>query len=209
MASSERPTCARSAGTEASGGCIRLAATRPINDCGGPGLVAECRPVRAAERSAIPRRRTCSDLRNVWRRPETRVATPGMRPELPARRARRPADTAQDDRTRSGARSVLCSAKLPAPRGLPWSERRQTRPISSTPVVRAQKVVEAFGQHGEPLRLRDVVERTGLSKNLCFRLLYTLRHCGVVEKVDVNRYRARVRRSPGAGGTGSATPTRS
>lgn len=56
-------------------------------------------------------------------------------------------------------------------------------------VVRAQKVVEAFGQHGEPLRLRDVMERTGLGKNLCFRLLYTLRHCGVIEKVDVIRYR--------------------
>ena len=56
-------------------------------------------------------------------------------------------------------------------------------------VVRAQKVVDAFGQHGEPIRLRDVMERTSLSKNLCFRLLYTLRHCGVIEKVDVNRYR--------------------
>ncbi len=56
-------------------------------------------------------------------------------------------------------------------------------------VLRAQRVVESFGHSGEPLRLRDVVERTGLGKNLCFRLLYTLRHCGVVEKVDVNRYR--------------------
>jgi ribose transport system substrate-binding protein len=56
-------------------------------------------------------------------------------------------------------------------------------------VVRAQRVVEAFGQHGEALRLRDVAERTGLGKNLCFRLLYTLRHCGVVEKVEVHRYR--------------------
>jgi ribose transport system substrate-binding protein len=56
-------------------------------------------------------------------------------------------------------------------------------------VVRAHRVVEAFGQHGEPLRLRDVVERTGFSKNLCFRLLYTLRHCSMIEKVDVNRYR--------------------
>jgi ribose transport system substrate-binding protein len=34
-----------------------------------------------------------------------------------------------------------------------------------------------------------VIDRTGLSKGLCFRLLYTLRHCGVIEKVDVNRYR--------------------
>ncbi len=56
-------------------------------------------------------------------------------------------------------------------------------------VIHAQKVLDAFGQHGAPLRLRDVVERTGFSKNLCFRLLCTLRHCGVVEKVDVVRYR--------------------
>lgn len=56
-------------------------------------------------------------------------------------------------------------------------------------VVRAQKVVESFGQQGELLRLQDVVERTGLGKNRCFRLLYTLRLCGVVEKVDVNHYR--------------------
>ena len=56
-------------------------------------------------------------------------------------------------------------------------------------VIRAQKVVEAFGQRGEPLRLRDVMERTGLGKNLCFRMLYTLRHCGVIEKVDVNHFR--------------------
>jgi ribose transport system substrate-binding protein len=64
---------------------------------------------------------------------------------------------------------------------------RQTYLVDA--VVRAQKVVECFGRTGEPLRLRDVVARTGLTKNLCFRLLYTLRHCGVVEKVDVNRYR--------------------
>jgi len=56
-------------------------------------------------------------------------------------------------------------------------------------VIRAQKVLETFGQQREPLRLRDVMERTGLGKNLCFRLLYTLRHCGVIEKVEVNRYR--------------------
>ena len=56
-------------------------------------------------------------------------------------------------------------------------------------VVRAQRVLESFAQHREPLRLRDVIEQTGMSKNLCFRLLYTLRHCGVIEKVDVNRYR--------------------
>ena len=29
----------------------------------------------------------------------------------------------------------------------------------------------------------------GFSKGLCFRLLHTLHHCGLLEKVDVNRYR--------------------
>ena len=41
----------------------------------------------------------------------------------------------------------------------------------------------------ETLRLRDVMERTGFGKGMCFRLLYTLRHCGLLEKVDNNRYR--------------------
>ena len=47
----------------------------------------------------------------------------------------------------------------------------------------------AFQSSGEALRLRDVVERTGLGKGLCFRLLHTLHHCGLVEKVDATRYR--------------------
>lgn len=56
-------------------------------------------------------------------------------------------------------------------------------------VVRAQRVLGAFRPNGELLRLRDVVERTGLGKALCFRLLHTLRRCGVLEKVDINRFR--------------------
>ena len=42
---------------------------------------------------------------------------------------------------------------------------------------------------GETLRLRDVMDRTGFPKGMCFRLLYTLRHCGFIEKVENNRYR--------------------
>jgi ribose transport system substrate-binding protein len=56
-------------------------------------------------------------------------------------------------------------------------------------VVHAAAVLDAFTSSGETLRLRDVIERTGLSKGLCFRLLYTLHHCGFIEKVEVNRYR--------------------
>ncbi len=56
-------------------------------------------------------------------------------------------------------------------------------------VVHATQVLGAFASPGETLRLRDVVERTRFSKGLCFRLLHTLHHCGLLEKVDVNRYR--------------------
>ena len=56
-------------------------------------------------------------------------------------------------------------------------------------VVHASQVLRAFQSSGEALRLRDVVERTGLGKGLCFRLLHTLHHIGMVEKVDATRYR--------------------
>jgi ribose transport system substrate-binding protein len=56
-------------------------------------------------------------------------------------------------------------------------------------VVHASDILRAFQSRGEVLRLRDVVERTGFSKGLCFRLLHTLRHCGLLEKVDDSRYR--------------------
>jgi ribose transport system substrate-binding protein len=56
-------------------------------------------------------------------------------------------------------------------------------------LVHASRVLEAFQSAGEVLRLRDVVGRTGLNKGMCFRLLYTLRQCGFLEKVQENHYR--------------------
>jgi ribose transport system substrate-binding protein len=56
-------------------------------------------------------------------------------------------------------------------------------------VVHASHVLRAFSSSGEALRLRDIVERTGFNKGRCFRMLHTLHHCGLVEKVDVSRYR--------------------
>ena len=56
-------------------------------------------------------------------------------------------------------------------------------------IVHASRVLEAFQSGGEVLRLRDVVSRAGLSKGICFRLLYTLHHCGFLDKVGENRYR--------------------
>jgi ribose transport system substrate-binding protein len=56
-------------------------------------------------------------------------------------------------------------------------------------LVHGSQILWAFHQPGETLRLRDVMDRTGFAKGMCFRLLYTLRHCGFIEKTDNNRYR--------------------
>lgn len=56
-------------------------------------------------------------------------------------------------------------------------------------LVHASRVLNAFGSHTEVLRLRDVVVRTGFTKGMCFRLLYTLKFCGFLEQVGSNRYR--------------------
>jgi ribose transport system substrate-binding protein len=67
---------------------------------------------------------------------------------------------------------------------------RSTRePYVVRSVVHAAQVMRAFQSPGETLRLRDVVERTGLGKGLCFRLLHTLHHVGVMQKVDATSYR--------------------
>ena len=56
-------------------------------------------------------------------------------------------------------------------------------------LVHATALLDAFRSTGEVLRLRDLVDRTGFNKGMCFRLLYTLHHCGLVEKIDGRRYR--------------------
>ncbi len=65
----------------------------------------------------------------------------------------------------------------------------QTRPYIVKSLVHASKILQTFQSPGEVLRLRDIVERTGFGKGMCFRLLHTLHHCGFVEKVDERRYR--------------------
>ena len=56
-------------------------------------------------------------------------------------------------------------------------------------IVHASEVLNAFQHMGDALRLRDVVERTGFGKGMCFRLLHTLHHCGFLERAEANRYR--------------------
>lgn len=68
--------------------------------------------------------------------------------------------------------------------GLPSRDRYLVKSL-----VHATEILAAFQHAGEALRLRDVVERTRLSKGTCFRMLYTLHRCGFLEKVERDRYR--------------------
>lgn len=56
-------------------------------------------------------------------------------------------------------------------------------------LLHATEILKAFNSPQEVLRLRDIVERTGFHKNMCFRLLHTLHLCGFVEKASQNQYR--------------------
>jgi ribose transport system substrate-binding protein len=56
-------------------------------------------------------------------------------------------------------------------------------------VVHASAILESFQSPGEVLGLRDVVTRSGLTKGMCFRLLYTMHECGLLDKVGENQYR--------------------
>jgi ribose transport system substrate-binding protein len=78
---------------------------------------------------------------------------------------------------------------MPRP-GAPEGQRRAVHDLYLVKsLVHGSEVLWAFRQPGETLRLRDVMDRTGFAKGMCFRLLYTLRHCGFIEKVEGNRYR--------------------
>jgi len=63
-------------------------------------------------------------------------------------------------------------------------------------LVHASQVLAAFQREGEVLRLRDVVARTGITRGTCFRILYTLHSCGLLEKIGENQYRAIGNRQP-------------
>ncbi len=60
-------------------------------------------------------------------------------------------------------------------------------------LVRAADLLSTFHDPSEVLRLRDVVSRTGLDKNTAFRMLYTLHHCGFLEKSGTGGYRCTIR----------------
>ena len=60
-------------------------------------------------------------------------------------------------------------------------------------VVHCSRILSSFRSAGEALALKEIVQRSGLPKTMCFRLLYTLEKCGMVEKVSTNLYQSIVR----------------
>jgi len=59
-------------------------------------------------------------------------------------------------------------------------------------VVHSCQVLVAFRSPLKTLTLHEIVARSGLSKTMVFRLLYTLEKCGMVEKREQKLYRATV-----------------
>jgi DNA-binding IclR family transcriptional regulator len=84
---------------------------------------------------------------------------------------------------------MVCATIPPMPRA-----SRDRSVVKS--LVHASDIVGAFESAGDVPPLRDVVERTGLNKGMCFRLLDTLHQCGFFEKVD--ELRSRVTAAGGA-----------
>jgi ribose transport system substrate-binding protein len=60
-------------------------------------------------------------------------------------------------------------------------------------VVHSSKILSAFRSAGEALPLKEIARRSGLPKTMCFRLLYTLEKCSMIEKVGANLYQSTVR----------------
>ncbi len=60
-------------------------------------------------------------------------------------------------------------------------------------VLHSSQLLSAFRTSGEALPLREISSRSGLSKTMAFRLLYTLEKCGMVEKVGENLYQSCMR----------------
>ncbi len=60
-------------------------------------------------------------------------------------------------------------------------------------IVHACQLLESFRYPEENLRLQDMVSRTGLSKGIVFRVLYTLEKQGLLQRVSAKLWRSTVR----------------
>jgi ribose transport system substrate-binding protein len=86
----------------------------------------------------------------------------------------------------SGMNSAIVSAAM-------TQATRPRDPYLVKSVVHSSRILSAFRSAGEALSLREIAQRSGLTKTMSFRLLYTLEKCAMVEKVSANLYQSLVR----------------
>lgn len=79
-------------------------------------------------------------------------------------------------------------AIMPAP--VVKREGQDRDPYLVKSVVHSSRILSSFRSVGEALTLKEIVQRSSLPKTMCFRLLYTLEKCNMVEKVSTNLYQA-------------------
>lgn len=75
-------------------------------------------------------------------------------------------------------------------------ESRSNQPKETESVAKACQILAALEGEEKPLRLRDVVERTGIHRATAFRILATLQHHGLVNKTPLRTYRCAIRKLP-------------
>lgn len=76
---------------------------------------------------------------------------------------------------------------------MPIGKASAKSPYKLETVSRACDILRLFGDDRQTLSLTDVVERTGLERTICFRLLRTLTDEGMLRRSDRRRYAANVR----------------
>lgn len=71
---------------------------------------------------------------------------------------------------------------------VPEAKRKEQYLLDS--VLRVCDLLRAFGEGGQPLRLKELVQRTGLNKTVVFRLVHTLAAGGLIERAGRGQYRS-------------------
>jgi ribose transport system substrate-binding protein len=76
---------------------------------------------------------------------------------------------------------------------VPESAGRPRESYGIDAIARACKVLKSFRRDGEGLRLRDIVQRTGLNRTTAFRILCTLEQEEIIDRIGDDRYRTKIK----------------
>ncbi len=76
---------------------------------------------------------------------------------------------------------------------MPGSSAGSVSPYTLEGVSRACSILRAFEDDRQALSLTEVVERTGVERTICFRLLRTLLDQGLLRRIDKTKYASNVR----------------